>query len=1457
MCFIFQNVLNLAQSNAENYPINPDFQLQPHLTNLLPQQPNRVPEHYPVDNYSTNRGSIAANMNTNYFSNKSYPEPKIIEYDMEETSTESSPQHTSSLYSESTDQDSESIHPGNAFSRHTLNKNTECHITEELKPITSSNLDLNFPVPSQFADLNLNRDDCAEDQQSILHSAYNQDDDDDIIEDIPLTDNINQNELENTLENQENPESMFSNQSLNMPGTQTYNYYSNKKDFGSTELNYENKQGSSSIFNNKINSAPYNVTSSSNIQNSLQFNKEPYYSQSSTLTRPGSSSSTISQPLQSKPIFPYSNIEQFNSQQVSPSTQNFDIIQSGDYNQQNKYAQSVFLNSNVPQVDAKPPSNIIDSNIQDKKDLNQSTPQSQIPNNQSNCPSVDSSTTSLYDYQNLPSNQQLMYNSSKPPVSESSNNSHSKNNQQFSDYNSLLTSTQSADPTTSQSSPRVSEAIVQQSRNTLYQTNDDQDSICNSSKVSENSPIDLVNQEPKDTVKTEFDYNLSQSPSNNSVENQQEFNQSELIDKKSNEMPVKNLNHSNNFFNSNNTNFQLESNHQQLPTNQFIPQQSVTDDNSITKSNQVSNNLISPSINNQNATVQQSASSTGHYFDSPNANIQPVFNQQLQSHYQQQNVKPISSFPSSENSDNTTTSCNVRNTTNQKWLTMKKELEMAKNETTDSNISSGETLKSKVSTKCIWDSYKRTILAPYDLSEPLNPQQKFDNDTPNDQFSNMTIDNKQNVPASQTSNQTNTSASYFTKGTSLDKEDKSVLFQNLSSSTEDPNNPSVNLSEVNNTPQSLINNQVIPPSLNIDQSTAHQIPPTSINNQTVSDKSIVQQEVNPFPSQQFGNKFIPNAVPPVSTAVNQSPQQILNNQPKLSDNTPYVQSSSSYSTQPFNNQQLSNTISSVFSSSNQCFPQELSNEPKLNAVSSPQLISNALNSQINTSTITSVPLAVNQFPPQMFTNQPKLDTVPSSQPISNLFAAPTFNNQPALSTPVNQFNSQIHNNQPKSGDVQPRPTIVNQYSSNSLDNQSISSKFPPNLSDTNEFPPLVFNGQAKLETTPTLQPAVKGYSDQTLNSQLTQNTLPPVSSVVNQMQPQIFNYQPKPSISQPIQPAASQYPAQLFNNQPKSNMVPPVPSMAKQLNPQMMKPKSDVAPAFQSVSSQYPSQPLINRPPLPTMLPPQSTSNQFSPQMPSNQPRLDTGLTNKLTASRYPSQPLSNQILSGPPTQQATNQYLSHQSKPNTFPLPQAVPNQYSSLPLNSQLGQQNLPKPNQPPPSNQFYSQTNSTHPAHNQWQPHLSVNQLGHQSAPPLSNTNYPNQTNTMFSQPKPPATNLPSNLHPAVNQQTQKVGSQMLPPNALSSNNYYNQVQGNLNVQQSQPPAVVPGQNVQLGSKMYPQQSNMGFPGQQNCQQPNAIYGQGIQSQHQSPYGLEQNPSVVQQGFAKTWVRKITII
>lgn len=50
------NVLSLTQSNnAENYTINPDFQLQPHLTALLPQQSKKVPELYSVSKYNTSK----------------------------------------------------------------------------------------------------------------------------------------------------------------------------------------------------------------------------------------------------------------------------------------------------------------------------------------------------------------------------------------------------------------------------------------------------------------------------------------------------------------------------------------------------------------------------------------------------------------------------------------------------------------------------------------------------------------------------------------------------------------------------------------------------------------------------------------------------------------------------------------------------------------------------------------------------------------------------------------------------------------------------------------------------------------------------------------------------------------------------------------------------------------------------------------------------------------------------------------------------------------------------------------------------------------------------------------------------------------------------------------------------------------------------------------------------------
>lgn len=1565
--YIFQNVLSLAQNNAENYPIVPDFQLQPHLTGLLPQQLKRVPELYPVDQYSNNtsKGSIATHMNPNYFSsNKSYPEPKIIEYDMEETSTESSPQHTSSLYSESTDQDSESTHPGSVFPRHTSFENTECHITKESKTIPFSNQE--FPVPSQFADLSLNRDDNVDDHQhSILHNAYNQDD---IIEDIPLTDNINQNEIESSIGNQENPKLQISEQGFSSLRTQTFDYHDNKKDFGQTEFKYENRHGSPpSISNNKTNYSPYNVYTSSNTQNPSQISKELLISQSNILSQPSSLNNSMSQPSK-----PPSNIELFNRQHESQSVQNYnDIQQLGGYSQHNKYIQPVIQNSSVSLVDSKQQFNYTNNyDSQDKRSLNQCTSQAQKLHDMNN---YDSNTTNLYSQQRIqdvePISQQPMSSSPKSPVSEFLNDGQPITSQCFTTYSSSLTSTQSISSKTSaaitdttlRSSSSVSEAIVQENQN----TSDDQTSgLFNLSDV--DSPIDSIN-EDTNKVKSEFDVQLSQFPCSSSVENQQEtiVDQSESSGVQSNEIKPDNLKSQpieQIFPVKIQPSTQLDSNNLQPSFNQFASQQRTFDNNIKTSNDQFSNspiNLVSHSINTQRVSMQESkptqSYSVGRYFDSVNASNQSEFRQEtpnIQSHNQQQtvgvqDVKPIiSSFASDKSNNLLTFSSNTHNSSiqlassNQQSLQMKKEVEITENLSPEKTIS----LQSTKS-----DSIKSNNLNVESLNHDeviTQGTQATENMTTIDQFSHMSINNQQNVSVNQTYSQEQTTSvtSYFSKGTSLDNEDN-IAFKNFST-LNTPNNATHDSSEVNNTHSYLKNKQTNPQFLISNQQTDHQITPLPINNQNVlEEKPNLQLVTNQFSSQQFNHKVVSSSVPSVTMASNQLPPQMFSNQAKsgavVSPPTP----GTSQNPTQFSNQSMQNVVSSQ---SNQFPPQVFSNEPKSSTVSSLQSTSNLyakqpLSNQPQQNMIPPVSPAVNQFPPQNFSN-PKLNTVPSNHSSSTSYLPQPSNNQPNLSTVlpvsssgINQYPSQIFSNQSKSDILQ---STSNSYPTQMLNKQSPSTTISPTLPDVNQFPqqlnnqqksgsmppfpttmnqnvsnlfgnltkpttePVVinqfpsnlFNGPAKSEIMPPLQ-TTDGYPVQTFNNQSTQNSVQSISSVSHQLPPQAYGNPLKSSIMPPLQPAVSQYPSQSLSNQPTLNTVPIVSSSTKQLPSQMSsnqsksdgsslrttfsqypsqsfndqsksnmtsletsvanqlptqmssnQPRLDIGPPLQSTTSQYPSQPFNNQP-IPNTFPPVAlASNQLPPQMFNNQAKLNAGPSNKPMSNRYPSQPLSNQPLSGvPPTQLSTNQYpsqpLSNQSIPNPSLLSQPIINQYPSQPFSNQPGQVLSNLNQQPSQSNQFYNQTNLTQPTLNQWPTRPGVNQ---QSATPVLNSNFSNQNSLMFTQPSI-LNKLPLN----VNQQTQGVGSQILPPNP-NSNNYYNQVQGNLNVQQSQPPAVLPGQNVPLASKGYPQQNNMGFSSQINYQQPNAIRGQqGFLNQSQEPGRPEQNPSVVQQGFAKTWV------
>lgn len=1338
-------------------------------------------------------------MNTNYFSsNKSYPEPKIIEYDMEETSTESSPQHTSSLYSESTtDQDSENIHPSNVFSRHVLNKNIECQVTKESKTIMSSNQE--FPVPSQFADLSLNKDDVVDDHQhSILHSAYNQDDD---IEDIPLSDNINQNEIKHTLENHENLKSQLNEQVLNTSRVQTQDYYANKRKLNQTESNYENKQDQTPIFNSNANYSSYNVNPL-NIQNASNSFTEFYFNKSNTLTQSNLLPNSISQPPKSLPVLSYNNTEP--SQQKSTNIQNFnEDSQPTNYSQQNKHVQQVYQNFNIPFTNSNLQPSAVNSNTQDEKVSNQST-SDQTLNNQDSCKSVQSSLNNLHYPQSIQTiesiSQQSMCNSSKSSASEMLNDSKLITNQQFSAYNPSLTSTQSVGLMTSAVIATPTEINVSSvpEKKEIQISNDQNNCLFSSSNAVISNSTNPNNQDSKNIVQSELDVKPLQSSSNDIFVNQQ-------VDVKSQSPTIENCAQSNNYLNSADTVFEQGSNYQQSSQNQFTSQQSTFDDNIKSPLG-----LVSHTVNNQNSTSQQSKPMTGHstshYFDSVDANNKSMFNQQSHSQHENihtQNIKSvISSFSSSSKTNDFVELSNVQNNAtnflslNQQLSSIENKLETIDSLKLDSDVSLKETIE--------LNSAKSIPLQSN--NSHVNSFKNTDNIIPSDQFSNLKIENQQDLPVSQSTNQVqSTSTSYFSKQTSFDKKENVGDFPNFSSSINDISNSSSKLSEVKNIPQLPLN-----------------------NSSEFDVKTTVQPIANLLSPQEFNNTFTENAI---SSATNQFSPQIINNKPKLDTVLPAKVISNPYSTQSVNNQQTSTSAPIV----NQFSPQMFTNQQQSNTISSLQPNPNStqsVNNQPISNVVPTVSPSVTQFSPQMFSNQSNLDSASVLQPSTNMFSTQSINNQqiPHAVPPVSQFPPQKYNDQSK-------PVVMSSSLQNTSDHyfsvnnqQTVQSA----SSAINQFPPQTFNDQAKLGTTSYPQPASNQYSTQLFSNPPSVNSVSSKLSTDSQLPPQMFSDKSRSEVA-PLQ-TTNQYSSQPFNNQSRSNMVPPIPAIVNQLPSQMLnsQPKSQV-PSLQS------SQPRVNM--IPSV---PSTTNQFPQQMISNQPGLDTAVLNKITANHYPSRPLNNQpILGVQPTQQSITQCppqpFSNQSKANIFPPYQTSTNQY----------------PSQPSSSNNIYTNKNSAQPAHSQWPPHPSINQSSLQLTTPISNTNFSNQSNSMPSQPPMNlSSNLP-NMPPTINHQSQRLGSQVY-SSTLSSNNFYNQSQGYENVQQSQPPTLLQGQNVQLPSKGYPLQGNMGLSSQINYQQRNTNLGQqGFFNQQQDPYKTEQNSATIQQGFAKTWVSLLLLL
>lgn len=1473
-------------------------------------------------------------MNTNYFSsNKSYPEPKIIEYDLEETSTDSSPQHTSSLYSESTDQDSESIHPNNAYSKLTFNKPTECHITKESKTLLSPNQD--YPVPSQFADLNLNRRNSVDDHQhSVLHSAYNQVDDGDIIEDIPLSDNTNQNEIDSNLENQENPELQTN--------KQIRGYYANTNEFSPNNYFCEN-ENDLNPYKSKTNSVSYNIASSSDRTNYSQFNNGPYFSQPNTLAQPSSLNSSSVEP-QSKPLYSHNNTEILSYQQKSPNIQNYnDCIQPRIENQQNKSEYQ-----NTPPINNKLQSDNINSNNTIANSiLNQSTSEAQILNDQNNFQSINSGTSNLNQQQNLPTadsiNQQLVYSSSKSSVSEFSNDISSITNQQFTLFNpSLVSSTQSVGPITSAviSTLKSSTAAeIKENHNEPPQPSDDQvKHLFNLSNATKNSPANSVKQDSINTLNSEFNITPSQSPNDNLVKNQQEIMASPTssIYNKSNEsqndyikspspISIPNFTQSNNVINSNNTTSQIETNYNQLSPNQFTSQQS-TNGSIHTSSNQFSNNFTHSIINQNVTTASVVGQSVGNYFNLTNTSNQSVFHHQspnMQQNINTQGVTPsiISSFPLTDESKNSTMFSNIQNNPGnslslvQQSMSTKKELDITESVKLDSNMASEETVKLNSTDSVEYataiqsnnlnvDSLQNTEIKNFS-------SQVSDILPPNNQFSNMAIDNQQNLPVSQSYGQEQiTSTSYFSKGTSFNEESHSNAFQNLSSTLHDTSYSTFELSGDNDSLRSLKNKQKESLLINPDQPITQSLSTLPMNNESILNEQSIQSGTDQCPPLQLSsNKVTSNSILP----------QIFSNQPKPGAFSTPSSITNQFTTPLPSNQPISNTVPNNLSHVNQSSPQLFNAQSNLDSVSSTQLTSNlftkqSFNNQPAPITGSSASLSTNQLPTQMFNNQPTADTAQPLHSTSNPYPTNQFNNQPMPFevTPnasiVNQFPHKMFDSQPKIDTVPLLSSVVNQYPSKTSNNQSTPSNTWPPVSSTtiNQFPlpqpptsgyPLVksFNNQSTQNSiplvstvanqlpsrmfgnlpksgTPPLKSMENQYPIMSSSNQSMLNTVPPILSTANHVPDQMFSNQFKSDLFSPQTTSNQyQYPPQSLNNQPMSNnMVPPIfpavnklplqvssnqpilgvvsstPSTMSQILPQSFnnKPTPNQIPP-QMFSSQPLSQPL-NTVPKPNIIPTKlSTQNQFSSHMISGQPGLDANLSNKQTASQYPPQPLSNQPLTSVPLiqQVTTNQFpmqsLSTQSKPINFPFYQSSTTQYPSQPFINQPGQQVLPISNnrQPLPSNHLYNQTNSAQLAHNQFTSHPTLNQPSQLSIVPLSN-----QTNdNVLSQPT--ATNLSTNS--SVNQQTQR---QMLPPNPLSANNYYNQ--GNENIKQPFPPSQ--SQNIQLPSKECPQQNNIGHSSQINYQQPNSVHGQqGYHNQQQDMYRPQQNASVVQQGFTKSWV------
>ncbi|XP_050423088.1 protein transport protein Sec24B [Adelges cooleyi] len=1226
------DVYSLAQSNAENYPINPDFQLQPHLTGLLPQQPKKIPEPYSVEkNFS--RGTIAANMNTNYFSVKPpYPEPKIIEYDTEETSTESSPQHTSSLYSESTDQDSESIQPiKHAYPPPINPPNINCHVTEELK---SSNKQ--FPVPSEFADLNLNKEDYTDDHHSILHNAYNQDDDD--IEDIPLPPGFSdQNEIKQTKENLESRLNDY-----NVRQKQQINYYSNKNQIEQAESN------------NEYSSPPKDYLFSSR-QNTNQpvshFNNTSYFNQSYNNTTQPNMFDSRTETSQNTSIFS----QPFSSHESPVTKQSEESSQSIKLNQPEVITQSAVPES-APPIDTK--QQFTDSTIpNDKSGLNTSALQASISQANNNPTSADN--TFVQNEQNLHSNESLSRfsssNSFKPVASELLNNVQLKTSHQTTTEVSRPTSVHSNNSTTSSGIPGIIPSssplnkTTQLNQNVSYQhtqidytttiqkPSSDIETFVSSSTISPAPGDDLVNQK----TKLENIDLVNKCP----VDNNAVFGDTSKL--------VSLPDYQSNSFHTSNITSQIATNTQQSLGDTNKPNVA----NSTIFDKQSLNSPVNEELqqaNSETTVMQQRSSNTSGYFNSSSVNNQSFYQQHS-------SVDPSSRSSSVKTEDFSSQQYSTDNSfplSDETFANIKDGTQTSDLYKYDNSVTTSDVRKPSISDELKTNPERNfsNFASEANSSLVFNQHQTTDNNLV--EKSNVTVSDNQSAPmsastiiAASSSSGSKSIQSFFSQPNASCNEFVKLPVDSSSStnfSSEAPSKELLNQTtsiqpkEIDSEPLNQLVSSKVQPVSNQAHVSAFQNMSTQMNAMSIQSPGVFNPQTNQLPIhsnlvQPPGNQFtsdnqqIRSSVP-YQTA-NQFPSQLFDNQFKPIGPTPVQSTNNRFAPQPLNSKPIQN-VTSVPPTANQYQPQPFQ-------------------SQSTPSFIQPLQPGIPQIPPQQLSNQP----VPTKM-------AP-------IPPPAHQDSSQVFNNQFKPIGMPPVQTTNNRYPPQSTNSQTIPNTVLPTQPAALQFPPQQLNNQSKLTEMPPLRPAANHYPPQPLNSQ------PP--SIVPPIQPgstlfsQSFSSQPKY-----VSPTANQYPS-TFNNQERTTGMPPIPPSSGSVYPPRPTPnqQTNSISTTQPVVNQYPSQPFSNEAKPNGMLQSANMTAQPTFSQYTSQPMTETKSilpnNNLLYGQTNPPQPLNNQW----PTQASTNQIA--QPPVGQPPLTAKYPSQIN-------------PMLSQPPLQNSQYNPTNIT---------------------------------------------------------------------------------------------------------------------------------------------------------------------